>query len=164
MFETILALSLGILFIAGATTYFVIGREKLNERTVTQGLFLLKLNIEQVYTNEEYAGLNNEVLMQGNLVPSGLVHGHRIMSPWGEIVVQSEVSGFELSNYSITLYDIPRNVCITLVSNIDSWDQVYAGNESTKIFDRKASAEITRGDRFAACQYEQGNIVKFVGP
>ncbi len=164
MFETVLAFSLGILFVAGAVAFFVIGREKLNERTATQGLFLLRLNIERVYTNEEFDGLNNDILMQGNLVPDGLLRGHRLRSPWGDISVQGEVLGFEISKYSITFYDLPKNVCITMVSNIDSWDQVYAGNESTKIFDRKASGEITRGDRFAACQYEQGNIVKFVGP
>jgi len=164
MFETILAFSLGILFVAGVALYFTVGREKLNQQAVIQGLLLLRINIERVYRSEIFDGLSNETLLSGNLVPEGLMKGGNIMSSWGDIVVLPEVTGFEAGKYSITLYGLPRSVCMALVSNIDSWDSVYAGNESTKVFERRAPGEISRADRFAACQYEAGNVVKFVGP
>ena len=157
--ETILVLAVAIVVIAGVAVVFTDAREKNSQQKTMQALLFMRSNIEQIFSNGDYSGIGNDILVTGKLVPAELLEGNNIRTNWGSVTVEEDDGG---AGYAITLDSLNSSACQALATlSTTSWGRVEAGG--TTLYDREVNDPINNVDLINACSATT-NSVTFVGP
>jgi len=156
MFETILAFSLGILFVAGVAVYFTMGRDKINQQNTMSSLLTLRTNIEQLYSNGDFSGLDTAAAF--HIAPEDIRFGtNQLRTKAGETI---EVNGSSDGTYTIEVQNVTAGMCQSLSSlSVKSWAKV----ENTKgtVYERGDGATVNNTN-IVSC--EDGSTVTFTAP
>jgi len=160
--ETILVLAVSIIVVAGVAVVFSNARDKHNQTKTMQSLLFMRANIEQVFANADFTGLDSALLRSGNLVPAELEDPHdenAIRSIWGPI----EVAG-DGKEYTITLTELNTSACqgIAILSTT-SWSKVEVGGQ--ELYNRDDNQPINNLALVQGCSGKgDTNSITFTAP
>lgn len=150
---------LAFLVVAGINTY---NESMLEMQTTTlkSNIIILRANIENLY-RLSYLGINNQTMVDGQLVPTGMLKNGDIKTPWGDLVLSE---GPEPTHtYKIEMPGIPSKSCQSLASQNGSrmWGKVVIG--STDVYDRYDKTDVSMAEIIEACN-NKSNTLTFIGP
>ncbi len=159
MFETILAFSLGILFVAGIAVFFTMGRDKINQENTMSALLTLRTNIEQVFSNGDFSELTTELAF--HLAPEDMRFGtNQLKTKAGEDII---VTGASDGTYTIAVQNVSSGMCQALSSlSVKSWKKV----ENTKgtVWERSSSGSTGTVNQTNIVTCEDGSTVTYTAP
>ena len=157
--ETLIVLTIVIIVMAGIAILFTSAREKNNQSKTMQCLLFIRSNIEQLFNNGDFSGLNNEVLLTADVVPPDLQRNGSIQSFWGPITIEESNGG---QQYTITLENLNTSACQAIATlSTTSWAEVQAGGQT--LYDRTVNTPINNVDLINACS-SATNTVVFTAP
>lgn len=159
MFETILALSLGILFVAGVAIYFTMGRDKINQQNTMSALLTLRTNIEQMFSNGDFSELTTELAY--HVAPEDMRFGtNQLKTKAGEDIV---VTGSSDGTYTIEVQNVTSGMCQALSSlSVKSWKKVE--NSKGTVWERPTSGATATISQSNIVSCEDGSTVTFTAP
>lgn len=124
--EAGLVLALGMLVAVIAFSGYSYGSNSIKTRSQVGSTIELVNNVVRTYASaQNYSGVSNGVIVNGNLVPAGFRSAQgeaageeTIATTWGgEIVVEP---GTDNTEFTITLSDIPKTSCVDFVTGVAS--------------------------------------------
>ncbi|MBR4741767.1 MAG: hypothetical protein IK079_02555 [Desulfovibrio sp.] len=157
--EILLSLAIMIAVVASVALGYSEVKSKSDQQQAMQSLQMLRANIEEVYANGVYTGLDNQTLLSAGVVPVDLLSGKtEIKTKWGDVTVSAK----EASQYTITVEGLPPSACRSLANlSTTSWDEVSVG--TTTLFQRSENTAVNPSDLLSACSGASNTIV-FTGP
>jgi hypothetical protein len=121
--EVLMSIAIGLLILAGVVAGLQKAMEGNNIADAMQGVYLLRTNVESMYSGSAYTDLTNAQILQGELAPKQFTRNGTLRSAWGVIDVAPTGSGD--SQFTISLANLSRAACQQLgrISS-DSWGSV----------------------------------------
>lgn len=147
MTEILLGLIITIIVAAGIAFVFTNARDKNNQQKTMNNLLFIRANIEQLFNNGDFTGLDNANLLLANIVPTELQKGGQIFSPWGPITFAEADGG---ANYTITVENLNTSACQALATlSPTSWQSIDVNG--TVLYDRSVNDPINNIELIQAC-------------
>lgn len=159
MTETILVLAFVIIVLASVAITFSNAREKNNQSKTMQSILLMRSNIEQIFNNGNFTGIDNNVLLTAQVVPTDLQRNNSVQSSWGPITIAESDGG---ERYTIALENLNTSACQALATlSTTSWAIVEANG--TVLYEREVNDPIDNVALINACAAAT-NTVTFTAP
>lgn len=89
---------------------------------------MMQMQIQSMFSgSSSYTGLDNDLVMANNIVPTNMLKGGKISNPWGgEITIVSTDGG---ASFSISLANVPQSECTKLaLFQPDAWLSLTVNN------------------------------------
>ena len=155
MTEVLLALIITIIVVAGVAFIFTNARDKNNQQKTMNNLLFIRASIEQLFNNGNFDGLDNDVLMTANIVPTELQRNGTIQSPWGPVTIEAAEGG---GSYTITMENLNSGACQSLGTlSPTSWESISVNGQV--LYDRSVNDPINNVDLINACGNATNTIV-----
>lgn len=159
MMEVLLGLIISIIVVTGVAIIFTSARDKNSQQKTMNNILFIRANIEQLFNNGNFEGLDNETLMTAQIVPQELQKNGTIQSQWGPITFASTDSG---GSYTITMENLNTSACQALATlSPTSWEAIEVNGEV--LYDRSENEAINNITLINACS-QPTNTVVYTGP
>lgn len=123
MVETIMALFIGSLLIAGASILYLRNLDDSQTNVGLQQTIVMQKSVRELYAGQpDFAGLNNTVMDNSGFVPNDLRTGviGQLRNTWGG-AINVAVNGGDPQHFDLSFANVPPEACTRLVA--------YTGNQ-----------------------------------
>jgi type II secretory pathway pseudopilin PulG len=151
--ELLMVIAVALIMIVSVVMGLQVAREGNNISTTIQGLYILRTNIDQLYTGSDYSGLDNSVVISAELAPKTLIRNNTLRSSWGPITVSSS----DGSTYNIELEALTKKACQQMGRlSPDSWGAIEINGSGVLDVD---TATIDVSALTSACSSNSNTVV-----
>ena len=155
--ELLLVIAVSLILLVAIVLGLQKAREGSNQSEVIQGVYMLRTNIDQMYSGSSYNGLNNSIVVQAELAPKSMIRNNALRTAYGAVSVEASSE----TQYSIELADITKSGCQQIGRlSPDSWASIEINGTDVLDFD---SGSVDPSSLITACDNAR-NVIKFTTP
>ncbi len=125
----------GLIITAGSALLVseLFGQGKIAE--LQDGISYIRMNTQQMFSgSNDYTGLDTAAVIASGAVPSKMVDGTDIKTPWGDAMTVAVASGTDAdtNTFTITVPNLDQDACIKMAQfQSYAWEDITVGDGST---------------------------------
>lgn len=144
---TVATIFIGILLISGVLYAMNVGFSNSKLSDVQSTVVMMQMQVQSMFSgSSSYSGLNNDLVVTNNIVPTNMLKGGKVSNPWGgDVTLSPEDNG---AAFSIALTSVPRSECTKLaLFQPDAWLSVTVNSSTISGGDVAAATSACNSDK-----------------